>query len=80
MSERFDLRTINQYVLDKQHLAGGTENSQVSQVVNDVGGLHATGALTPYLSLAARIPNFEPDALDQHLYREPQMARIRCVR
>lgn len=80
MSERIDLRTINQYVLDKQHLAGGTENSQVSQVVSDVGGLHATGALTPYLSLAARIPNFEPDALDQHLYREPQMARIRCVR
>jgi len=80
MTERFDLRSINHFVLSKQHLVGGTANSQLNQVVLDVGGLHASEAITPYLSLAARLPNFKPEELDQQLYHEPAMARIRCVR
>jgi hypothetical protein len=80
MTERFDLRSINHFVLSKQHLAGSTANTQLSQVVLDVGGLHAGQAITPYLSLAARLPDFQPKELDQQLYHEPAMARIRCMR
>jgi hypothetical protein len=80
MTERFDLRSINHFVLSKQHLVGGTASSQLNQVVLDVGGLHASEAITPYLSLAARLPDFKPEELDQQLYHEPSMARIRCVR
>ena len=80
MTERFDLRSINHFVLNKQHLAGSNAESQLSQVVLDVGGLQANDAVTPYLSLAARLPDFEPADLDEQLYREPALARIRCVR
>ena len=80
MTERFDLQSINHFVLNKQHLVGGVAETQLSQVVLDVGGLHASNAMTPYLSLAARLPDFQPEDLDQLLYHEPTMARIRCVR
>jgi hypothetical protein len=80
MTERIDLKSINHFVLSKQHLAGDSANTQLSQVVLDVGGLHASEAITPYLSLAARLPDFQPKELDQQLYHEPDMARIRCVR
>ena len=63
MTERFDLRSINHFVLNKQHLVGGVAETQPSQVVLDVGGLHASNAMTPYLSLAARLADFQPEDL-----------------
>lgn len=80
MAEQFDINRVNQFVLAKQHLVGGTDNAPLAQVVQDTCGLHASSPITPYLSLAARLPEFHPKELDHFLYDEPEMARIRCVR
>jgi len=80
MIKRIDLRSINHSVLVRQHLAGGTTTSQLSQMVLDLGGLQADNPITPYLSLAARLPDFVPKELENQLFNESDMALIRCVR
>lgn len=80
MSDTIELSTINYFVLDKQYLAGNPEEEELTDIVRDVGGLHASLATTPYLSLAARMPDFEQDLLDAFLYDQPALAKIRCMR
>ncbi len=80
MAERFSLNVINHFVLGKQYLAGSLKHATINEIVHDIGGLHATSAMTPYLSLLARQPDFKPKELDHHLYNEADMARLRNVR
>ncbi len=80
MIKQIDLKSINHSVLIRQHLAGGTTSSHIGQMVHDLGGLQADNPITPYLSLAARLPDFEPIELEYQLYYEADVALIRCVR
>jgi len=41
---------------------------------------HATGATGPYLSLWARVPDFQRQALDDALYNQRELARVLCMR
>ena len=50
------------------------------QVVEDVCALHATAALTPYLSLWSRVKEFSHQQLDAELYERRRLVRILSMR
>jgi hypothetical protein len=55
-------------------------NRGIVETVRAVGGLHATGATTPYLSLFARRKGFRKEDLDRELYVKRSLGKIRYVR
>lgn len=65
--------------LAKQHLRAGAEGKGVRAVVDDLMGLHATVALSPYLQLRARIPTFASEQLDA-LLDDGRAAKVGCMR
>ena len=75
-----DFNTINHFLLRKHHLTQRSRTDDVLQAVQDIGGLHATSPMTPYLSLFARIRDFEIDDLDEELYVRKNLGKIRCMR
>jgi hypothetical protein len=76
----FDLSRINQFILGKQHLTADTGTDNILSIARDIGGLHATGATTPYLSLLARTNTFDRKDLEEELYRKKTLTRIRYAR
>lgn len=77
--DEFELSTVNNFLLRKQHLSEETKGEDVLQTTNDIWGLHATIASTPYLSLFNRGINFRKESLDRELL-EKRLVKIRCVR
>jgi len=75
-----DLRQAAWMALRKQHLTDETAGDGAVQIARDVGGLHATLAATPYLSLLARCPHFTRADLDDALYVSRRLVRLRCMR
>lgn len=71
---------LNHFVLQKQHLTDDFKTDDIVQIVRDIGGLHATGSTTPYLSLFSRMRNFTREKLDKELYVKKTLGKIRCVR
>lgn len=71
---------INHFVLTKQHLAEKPSEQDLVQVVEDISGLHSSVATTPYLSLYARLDDFDRQQFDSLLYENPVLAKVRCVR
>jgi uncharacterized protein YcaQ len=71
---------INKFVLHKQRLTGKKEDESLVETVRAIGGLHATSATTPYLSLFARVENFRREQLDTELYAKRNLGKIRYVR
>jgi hypothetical protein len=80
MMTTIPLERVNQFTLNKHHLAKGKRSSDLVQVAEDVVGLHATNSTTPYLSLFARMQPFRKEMLDEALYVEHRVGKIRCVR
>ena len=80
MASDLDLVRINKFVLNKQRLTDEKPNQNIVETVRDVGGLHATGATTPYLSLFPRVRDFKREHLDQELYVKRNLGKIRYVR
>lgn len=76
----FSLEKVNSYLLHKQHLAEDKPNDDVVQTVWDVGGLHATGATVPYLSLWARSATFAKGKLEEALYEKRSLGKVLCMR
>lgn len=75
-----DERQVRQYVLFKQHLLEGAQGDRVVPVVEDLVALHATSAITPYLSLWARMRSFQRADLDRVFYVERQLIRLEAMR
>ena len=75
-----NLAVVNHFVLRKQHLTDDSKTDDIVQIVKDVGGLHATGSKTPYLSLFSRTKNFTRKKLDEELYTKRTLGKIRCMR
>ncbi|NIS81876.1 MAG: hypothetical protein GTO14_17070 [Anaerolineales bacterium] len=76
----FTLERVNAFLLDKHHLAPHTKIDDIIQITEDIAGLHATGSTTPYFSLFARTTDFKKRHLDDALYEQPVLGKIRCVR
>ncbi len=80
MTSELNLLKMNKFVLAKQRLTGEKADSSIVETVRAIGGLHATSATTPYLSLFARLKNFRREQLDAELYVKRNLGKIRCVR
>lgn len=77
---RIDLDRVNHFVLRQQHLTDDSRIDDIVRIANDIFGLHATSATTPYLSLYARTHHFRKEHLDEELYLKRNLAKIRCMR
>lgn len=78
--KHLDLAQVNQMVLRKHHLTKETKSDDIGEIVEDIVGLHATGAMGPYLSLFARARKFEKEDLIEELYVKRNLGKIRCMR
>lgn len=74
------LEHLTKLYLFKQFLSSAAREKDVVTVAGALCGLHAQAALTPYLSLFNRIKNFEPEMLEDVLYREKSLVKTWCVR
>ena len=75
-----DTRRIRLYQLAKQNLAAKAPAGSYRRLLRDHLGLHSTDYLTPYLSLQARVRDFEPRALFDDLNRTRKAVRLRAFR
>lgn len=66
-------------MLTKQHLGAGSAGADVLQVADDLLGLHATVARSPYLQLRARMRTFAPAQLEA-LLDAGRAAKLACMR
>jgi uncharacterized protein YcaQ len=74
------LEQVNQFVLRKQHLTDDSQSNEITQIVKDLIGLHATVPTTPYVSLLTRTRNFQKTFLEEELYIKKSLGKIRCMR
>lgn len=80
MTSKITVQKINKFVMGKQRLTDEKVDESLVETVRAVGGLHATGPMTPYLSLFARVDNFKQEQLDNELYVKRSLGKIRYVR
>jgi hypothetical protein len=71
---------LNSYLVHKQHLLPGSRLADVVQITRDIVALHATDATSPYLSLWARVPDFQREALEDALYERRELVKVLCMR
>ncbi len=76
----FSLKAANCFILAKQHLSEDSKIDDIVQITRDIGGLHATNATTPYLSLLARTNSFAQKTLKEELYQKKALAKMTYVR
>lgn len=80
MPESLPAAAVVADVLARQHLVDGARATAVVATAADLVGLHATGAMNPYLQLFERLEHFARDDLDEQLYDRRTLAEIRCMR
>jgi hypothetical protein len=78
--QTLDWNSTTNYLLFKHHLLEGSQAENILQVVDDIVALHATSEVTPYLSLFARVRDFEKKHLDQELYIRRNLIRLEAMR
>ncbi|NIP14964.1 MAG: hypothetical protein GWM88_09645 [Pseudomonadales bacterium] len=71
---------MNSYLAHKQHLLPASQVTDVVQATRDIVALHATDPIGPYLSLWARVPDFQREALEDALYEQRTLAKMLCMR
>jgi len=78
--DKWPISLVNDYLADKQHLLPASRLADLVQVTRDIVALHATGPTGPYLSLWARVPDFQREALEDALYARRELAKVLCMR
>jgi len=71
---------VNSYLAHKQHLLPDSHADDVLQTTRDIVALHGTDPTGPYLSLWARMSEFQREALEDELYQQRTLARLLCMR
>ncbi len=79
-ARRYEAARVVPRVLTRHHLCTPWEPASIESLAGDLVGLVAADPATPYLSLAARLPNFDPASLDRALDERGSLVRIRCMR
>ena len=70
---------VNRYLLHKQHLTPDSRGEDVATVVREVGPIRATPAITPYVSLWARMRHLDREQVDRALYVDRSLVRVSCL-
>lgn len=79
-AETLPMKKVTRLYLIKHHLFQKASKQNLESVVDDVCGLHAQAATTPYLSLWNRVENFEDSLLVKALYRDKTLVKVWCMR
>jgi uncharacterized protein YcaQ len=79
-AETLPMKKVTRLYLIKHHLFQKPKKQNLVNVVDDVCGLHAQAAATPYLSLWNRVEAFEDGLLDEALYRDKALVKVWCMR
>lgn len=80
LGARVSLANAIQRVLHAQHLGLPVESTDLVSLTADIVGLHATLPTTPALSLMARVPGFQLNALEEALFEARTLVRLKCIR
>ncbi len=72
--------TLRQLCLVKHHLTPISQSSDLVGTVKSMGGLHGQLPKTAYLSLLNRMPNFKNAELNQAMYVDKTLVRIKSIR
>lgn len=80
MAPQLSLAQVNRFVLHKQHLTRPASSVSIVQCIQDIGGLHATGAAVPYLTLWSRGRASTKEDLHTALYDQRSLAKVMCMR
>ncbi len=75
-----DLKKVRYYHLVKQNLAEKASPENYERVLKEHIGLHSTELLTPYLSLRARIKDFDPEVLYEDINIRRNVVRLNAFR
>lgn len=75
-----DARRLSLYRWAKQNLASRAPRADWRRLLKEDLGLHSTDYLTPYLSLWARVRDFEPRSLFDDLNQSRAAVRLRAFR
>jgi hypothetical protein len=78
--ETLKINYVNKFVLKKHYLTDETLIDNIIKITDDLCGLHSTRLSASYLSLFARTKNFEKADLEQELYINKTLGRIRGMR
>jgi uncharacterized protein YcaQ len=78
--DSWTIAPVNAYLAHKQHLLPASRLGDVVQVTRDIVALHTTSATSPYLSLWARVSNFQREALEDALYEQRDLVKVLCMR
>ena len=79
-TSNINLNRVNHLLLRKQQLTADTRCDDLIRVARDIAGLHGTNAMSPYLSLFARMRQFQKKDLETELAVTRSLGRIRFVR
>ena len=79
MPLRFTIDQVNHFVLQKQHLTPGSRGKDIASVIGDIGPVRATPAITPNVSLWARVADFDRKQLRTALHEERSLVRAQCM-
>ena len=71
---------VNNYLAHKQRLLATSRRTDIVQVTRDIVALHGTDPIGPYLSLWARVRDFQHSALEDALYERRALAKMLCMR
>ena len=74
MTDSFGASQVNCCLAYKQHLLSTSRLADVVRVTRDLVALHATSAVGPYLTLQARVPDFQHEVLEDALYSRRELA------
>jgi len=72
--------SINQLILQKQHLTPNSKIDDIIQISKDLCGLQATGTFEPYVYLFCRCNNFQKEDLEKLWYEIKNLIKIRGMR
>ncbi len=75
-----DFKKLRMYLLQKQSLIEKTVKEEFMSVMKNQLALHSTDYLTPYLSLWARVDDFDPKQLFHNISNEKSAIRMRVFR
>ena len=74
------IKKVRLFQLQKQHFLHKSSIKDYLTIVKENIGLHSTDYLTPYLSLWARVENFDPQLLFDDLNKHREAVRLRAFR
>lgn len=77
---KLDLNKIRQFNFSEHHIVKGCQAETINQVSLSVLGLHSARLQTPFVTLIPRVDRFQTKHLQEQLYSNCSLIKLRCMR